>query len=150
MLKYQRTFKILTAILSLLYFSFLIYAVFFARRRRHLQGPRFFSVIPFKNSINDYNHLYDVGIFNYLTNLIGNVLVFMPIAFIMAILFKVTRFSPVLLTGFLLSLSIELLQYIFDVGVADIDDIMLNTLGTALGFVCYKICKKWIPRFFNS
>ena len=80
----------------------------------------------------------DVGRFNYYSNLLGNIILFIPIPFVLAWYFKMNRFLPILFTGFLISLSIELLQYIFDVGVADIDDIILNTLGTFAGFFCYK------------
>ncbi len=34
----------------------------------------------------------------------------------------------------LLSITIETLQYIFNVGVADIDDVILNTIGACAGY----------------
>ena len=147
--KNLRSYKIITAILSVLYAAFLIYAVFFARRRHHLD-IRYLNIIPFKNTINDFKDLIDIGIFNYLLNILGNVFLFIPLPFLLAILFKMTRFSSILLTGFLLSFAIELLQYIFEVGVADIDDLILNTLGTAIGYLCFSICKKWLAGIFNE
>lgn len=40
-----------------------------------------------------------------------------------------------MLVCFLVSFSIELLQFITGKGVADIDDIILNTIGGAVGFL---------------
>ncbi|WP_054767802.1 VanZ family protein [Lysinibacillus parviboronicapiens] len=42
----------------------------------------------------------------------------------------------------LISVAVEILQYLFKVGATDIDDIILNGLGGFLGIVIYKIlCK---------
>ncbi len=43
-------------------------------------------------------------------------------------------FLPALFCGFLLSLTIEALQYLLSCGITETDDLILNTLGTALGF----------------
>ncbi|MDE3248481.1 MAG: VanZ family protein, partial [Bacteroidota bacterium] len=44
---------------------------------------------------------------------------------------------------FLSSFSIECIQYIFHIGVADIDDILLNTLGALTGtFFVKKMASK--------
>ncbi|MCB2322442.1 VanZ family protein [Clostridium tagluense] len=37
----------------------------------------------------------------------------------------------------------ELGQFILNVGVLDIDDIILNTLGCILGFIIYKVVKNF-------
>jgi glycopeptide antibiotics resistance protein len=149
MSKKIRIYKIITTFFLLLYFCFLIYAVFFARRRHHL-GIRYLNFVPFKNTVNDFNDLIDIGIFNYLSNILGNVFLLMPLPFILAMVFKINRFALVLLAGFLVSFTIELLQYIFDVGVADVDDLILNTLGTVIGYLCFSICKKWFAGIFNK
>ncbi len=39
----------------------------------------------------------------------------------------------------MISALIELIQYIFQIGLADIDDIILNIIGGILGFYIYKI-----------
>ena len=41
------------------------------------------------------------------------------------------------------SLLIECTQYVFRVGSFDVDDILLNTLGAALGFICWLIVHKY-------
>ena len=38
----------------------------------------------------------------------------------------------------LISLGVEILQYIFALGVADIDDLILNTIGGFIGIILFK------------
>ena len=135
----------ITTDLFLFYSAILIYLVFFARRRRHL-NIRYLNLVPIKNSLYDYRHIAAIGTFNYYTNLFGNVLLFIPLPFVLDFLFNKTRFSTIMLIGFLLSLGIELLQFIFEAGYADIDDLILNTFGTFIGYFCYKTFEKLIHR----
>ena len=44
-----------------------------------------------------------------------------------------------LLLGFLLSLGVEVVQLLTRVGTFDVDDVLLNTIGVALGYVVYLI-----------
>ena len=48
-----------------------------------------------------------------------------------------------ILCGFGLSLLIELLQFVFGTGVSEVDDLILNTLGTLIGFVIFSKIKHW-------
>ena len=45
----------------------------------------------------------------------------------------------VVLTGFLISLSIEIIQLPFAVRASDIDDLILNLSGMIIGFAIYRI-----------
>lgn len=54
--------------------------------------------------------------------------------------------KPVLLIGFLLSLGIEISQYIFGTGVTEVEDLILNTLGTALGYLLWNLFRLWRRR----
>ncbi|MDD3271914.1 MAG: VanZ family protein [Syntrophomonadaceae bacterium] len=39
----------------------------------------------------------------------------------------------------LISLLVEIIQYIFGLGVSDIDDVILNTFGGLVGILSYKV-----------
>jgi glycopeptide antibiotics resistance protein len=41
--------------------------------------------------------------------------------------------------GFVLSFIIEFLQFAFGVGVSEVDDLILNTLGTYIGFQIFRL-----------
>lgn len=72
----------------------------------------------------------------FLINFWGNVGMFLPIGFFPALLWRRWKWWKSLLCGFGLSLFIELAQIPIQRGT-DIDDLMLNTLGAALGYVVY-------------
>ena len=74
-------------------------------------------------------------------NLAGNVIGFLPFGFFLPILSRRLR-NGVLVTmsGFGLSLLVESIQLIFKVGCFDVDDLILNTLGAAIGYMLFAVC----------
>jgi len=62
----------------------------------------------------------------------GNIVWFIPLGFYLAF-FKEFPLRRVILYGFLLSLFIEVMQFVLGTGVSEVDDLLLNTLGSALG-----------------
>lgn len=70
--------------------------------------------------------------------LVMNILLFFPLGLTMPHILP-TKWScrkillVVALAGFGLSLCIEVLQYVFAVGVAELDDLLCNTIGAVLG-----------------
>ena len=96
------------------------------------------NIVPIKETINTFMHS-ETGMRNSLRNLIGNILVFMPLGFFMPLLFdKFNNLKKVLKVGCLSSLAIELSQLFVGSNVCDIDDVIYNTLGALAGFICYK------------
>ncbi|MGG9964141.1 VanZ family protein [Ferruginibacter sp. SUN106] len=80
------------------------------------------------------------------SNLLGNILLFIPLGFLLPLLVK--RFRNVfviLLTGFLLSLFYECTQLVTGIGVFDVDDMILNTTGTLIGIIIFYILKSLFP-----
>ena len=79
-----------------------------------------------------------------LLNLIGNFAMFIPTGVMTPLIYKkINTFGKVTLTGFLLSLSIEILQLPFAVRASDIDDLILNTAGCMVGYGLYALVR-WI------
>ena len=80
---------------------------------------------------------------------VGNFLMLMPLSFYCPILFKKRDwgFLRMILIGFFISLSIELIQlsYDFVTGYAyrgfNVDDLMMNTLGVIFGFLVFTIVR---------
>ena len=104
------------------------------------------NYIPF-SSINDLleHDYYMVP----LRNIIGNILLFMPFGFMLTLKFKrMNSLFSVSLIGFSCSLLIEVIQLNLPNRAFDTDDIILNTLGTSLGFLMYKLCRLgYLPLF---
>ena len=101
----------------------------------------YINYIPFIETIRMFNNDFaDVHIALY--NVIGNILLFIPLGFGIPLLFnKKNKLSKIILYGFTASLTIEVLQLFTPYNFTDIDDIIFNTLGTILGFIIFaSIC----------
>ncbi len=86
------------------------------------------QIIAFKN-----------GYWPYLwINFIGNLLLFIPLGFLLPLLFKSCSFLKVFLYSFLFSCMIEIIQLMLPRGT-DIDDVWLNSLGGIIGWILFKI-----------
>lgn len=73
-------------------------------------------------------------------NIIGNVLLFMPLGFLVPLVHRKCRsFFVISLIGFSISTVIELLQYLAAQRIFDIDDILLNGFGAAVGYAIYLV-----------
>lgn len=71
-----------------------------------------------------------------------NVVLFLPFGFFLPLLYKkYNRIRRIALAGFLLSLSVELVQ-MFGRGTTDINDLITNTVGACLGYCLYKLLSK--------
>ena len=109
-----------------------------------LNGFRSINIIPL-NSIISFIKLITEGYFTRgFNNLIGNILVFSPLGYFLPMLFKKTKkLRYTILFSLIVSLIYESLQYILYLGSADIDDIILNLLGTIIGFGFYKVIENY-------
>ena len=73
-------------------------------------------------------------------NVFGNILMFVPTGILLPVLYKrLDKYYKVIGTGFLISLAIEILQLPFADRTSDVDDLIMNTLGVAIGYVLYMI-----------
>ena len=92
------------------------------------------NLIPFVN-IFDYDVKREAAI-----NIIGNVCMFIPTGIILPILYKrLDCFRKVFLAGAGISFAIEMIQLLFPGSVTDIDDLILNTAGAAIGYWIYRL-----------
>ena len=77
--------------------------------------------------------------------ILGNFVMLLPLGIYLPLIYKRLRkaynFFPVLLICFLVSVGIELLQLATSYRSADIDDVILNTLGGGAGFLIYQLIK---------
>ena len=92
------------------------------------------NLSPFTDLIRLFNE-GDRKSFIYLCG--GNIVWFVPFGLLFPLLFRRLSMFSVLLSGFLLSLLIEFLQYAFGTGVSEADDLILNTAGVLVGYFLY-------------
>ena len=76
-------------------------------------------------------------------NLAGNVLVFVPLGYLLPKIWKAFRlFIATVLSVAILVIIIEFLQYATGLGSCDIDDLILNVPGVSAGYIIWKLRKK--------
>ena len=78
--------------------------------------------------------------------LLGNVIMFAPIGFFGALLWRGARWWKSLLVGACASLFVETVQF-FIGRSSDIDDVILNSLGALCGFWLFCLLQVLAPRF---
>lgn len=85
-----------------------------------------------------------------LKNALGNVGVFIPLGILVPVLFNKFNLKMSILIGMFTSIWIEIFQYITGLGLTDIDDVILNTTGAAIGvFLYFKISRNIDKKFKN-
>jgi len=124
------------AVFIALYTTVLLYMMFYASGREpseisYIQHQPFITIQHFLNDNNIDNQAFIVNIF-------GNIFLFSPFGWLGLCIKKFNRFVPITLF-FIVAISIiESIQYFSGRGVADVDDVFLNTLGMLIGFVLFK------------
>jgi len=78
----------------------------------------------------------------------GNIGMFAPVGFGLPMLWRGKKWYHAVLLGFAFSFGIEVIQ-VFAGRVSDIDDLILNTAGTFIGYVLYHISSKVIPVYWD-
>jgi glycopeptide antibiotics resistance protein len=69
----------------------------------------------------------------WLPEVIMNIAVFIPVGLALGLAFRKAKGWQAAMAGMGVSVGIELLQWLFRKGFADVDDVMHNVLGCALG-----------------
>lgn len=109
------------------------------------------NLIPVFNTINDISGIpADMKGFMtkfWIRNVIGNLFLLTPLAILVPIIFKKFRnIKPIVLLCLFVSILIEVLQYLSmflgNIRSVDIDDVILNTLGSIIGFYIFNYFQK--------
>ena len=74
-----------------------------------------------------------------LSNLLGNIAIFIPMGVYLPLLIRRKSIFVNTVCVALISAVVEVLQYIFAVGSADIDDVILNTVGGLIGVSLFRV-----------
>ncbi len=126
-------------ILFWIYMILLMYLLFFSEYygRTAGTGEYRYNLKLFREITRFWVYRKQLGMAAVLTNLVGNVVCFMPFGFFLPNMYPVFRKhgSLVILLGFLLTCFVEVSQLISHVGAFDVDDIFLNTCGAILGYL---------------
>lgn len=113
----------------LLYFMFLG----FGRTPFSYNIVRLTPIVSTYYFVKETSHWYNIFI-----NIVGNVVMFAPFGFLGWIFPKFNEFKSLIITFLTVLIIVEALQYFTRLGVFDVDDILLNSMGVWLGFRLWK------------
>ncbi len=95
---------------------------------------RGYNIVPFWSYVEIYH-----GDELLLPQNIMNVVVFVPVGFLLGCAVKSIRWWKVLVIGCFISVSIEVLQFFFKRGFSEFDDVFHNVIGCMIGYGIYII-----------
>ncbi len=145
--------KMIEILLFIIYLVLLVYFLFFAESMGRTISDREYSynLVLFKEIIRFIKYHKELGMTAVLTNIVGNIVCFIPFGYMLPMLSTKTRkLFLVCLVSLELSVVIELTQLIFKVGSFDVDDLVLNTLGGFIGFLLYRLANRMIGKWFKK
>ena len=131
----------LTLAAALLYMGAVLYLVGFLRYRAAAGGVSIKIPMPFWKAV-------QTGRYGPTTNRsVLNVLLFVPFGYLLPQLLRqwkgrAARWQQIVAAGFCFSLLIETGQLLFRRGVFELDDLVKNTMGAALGYGIWYILEK--------
>ncbi len=138
------------AVLLLMYINLAVITRFVLFPRNLVNGhvqPLVFvptTAFPFRMNLVPFVHLFDYdNVRDIIWNVVGNMIMFIPTGIILPLIYKkLDCFWKVVAVGALISLCIEILQLPFPSRASDVDDLILNTLGVAVGYGIYVAFKR--------
>lgn len=136
--KYDILFRRFYQILIPFYTVFLVYLMFFGFGRSQYD----INIVRLSPLISTFSFVKETIAWKTIViNVFGNILMFIPFGFLGIAFPKFNDFKTLIINFLSAIILIESLQYFTRLGVFDIDDIILNTIGVAVGFWIYKSFK---------
>lgn len=123
--------KRVSQIIIFIYYSILLFNMAFFARYNIVDS---YNIIPFKSITNIFKN---GSIYSIIINIFGNLLIFVPLEYFIVELLNVKKIYINFVISFITVLIIEILQFIFKVGVFDVDDLILCVFGMNLFFIIY-------------
>ena len=134
-------------VLFIIYMAVLVYFLFFADWYDHAPGAQWeyhYNIVPFREILRYIIKARKIGAAAVLLNLAGNVAGFMPFGFFLPVMSPALRgLLKVTGLGFFVSLEVEIVQLLTRSGRCDVDDIILNTVGAAAGYLLFLLVNRW-------
>ena len=137
-------------LLFYLYIILLSYFLFFSERygRSGAMKEYHINLELFKEINRFIQYRRQIGLEGFVVNILGNVLAFSPFGFLLPALSKKYRnFFAISFLSLFFSLSVETIQLFLRVGIFDVDDILMNTIGGILGYIAYSILDAIVSSF---
>ncbi|GIO28666.1 VanZ family protein [Ornithinibacillus bavariensis] len=147
--KHVKIYREIINMLLIAYVECLLYLTLFPANGTSTPSLASINLIPFR-TINLYiNFQGDFSL--QIINLLGNIVVFIPIGIFIVLFIKKATFIHSLLIGIGSTLFIEVMQLVLSInGVIsrsfDVDDLLLNTIGVLIGYFMAILLRAYLKR----
>ncbi len=121
------------------FYLFILFALLFLKRTSF----RSINLVPFQSIM---NHLHGDALARAfaLNNILGNIVLFFPLGVYIALLNRNKKVSFHVCFIALVSILAECAQYGFSVGTADVEDVILNTVGGFMGIFTFQLIDRFL------
>jgi len=132
-----------------IYILLLSYFLFFSERYGRDLVTEEYNLQLFREIKRFIKYREYIGLEGFVVNIFGNIFAFSPFGFFLPMLNKsYRRFYIISVLSILFSLIIETVQLLLKVGVFDVDDILMNSIGGILGYLAFRILYFLYRRFY--
>lgn len=135
--------RTIVGLLLLLQYVILLFCITVTLRPE--QDTHLFIFMPFWSY-----HAFIEGQNAVMAEKIVNVTLFIPLGMLLPIAFREIKWYNVLLISVLISISIEVMQFVLYRGYSEVDDVIHNTLGALIGLGLYGLFVGIIKRMRNA
>ena len=131
-------------VLFICYLVGISYFLFFSERYGRAEGTSEYryNLTLFREIQRFLKYQQTIGLEGFIVNLYGNILAFMPFGFCLPMISHIDRkLHRIIFWSFVFSLTIESIQLVYKIGIFDVDDLLLNTIGGICGYWCFCIIR---------
>ena len=133
---FYKRMRIIGVVFAVIFTAVIIYGTLLSRT----EGVRAYDLIPFSS----FQKAVEQP--EFYRSMLMNTFLFEPLGLMLPFVFKgsaAKRVMLTILTGLILSVCVEAIQFFFSLGQAETDDVICNTVGTALGSCAYLLSLLW-------
>lgn len=134
----------LSVVLFIIYLISISYFLFFSERYGRTEGSDGYryNLVLFQEIKRFLRYRHTIGFEGFVVNFFGNILAFAPFGFCLPVVSpRDKKFYKVVIWSFLFSLTIETIQLLYKIGIFDVDDLLLNTIGGIIGYILYRMVR---------
>lgn len=127
-----------------IYMGGMVYFLFLGERYGNPYHEYHYNLVLFQEIRRFIVYRDNVGMESFLLNIFGNVFAFSPFGFLLPNLsVRMRSWWKMLLLSFFVTMCIECTQLVTRLGVFDVDDLLMNTLGGVIGYGIYYVIHKF-------
>lgn len=133
-------------ILFATYCTLLLYILFLDARTSHLTYfehiKRSINLLPFKTIAEYISRISEnsINLSSFIKNIFGNSILFIPMGFFLPCISKrIIKMKNIIFINIIIIVGVELIQLFSTLGSFDIDDILLNLIGSIIGYSITKM-----------